>query len=154
MKLVKLARVLVAGLVLGACGGSSGPLDPTEVTFAPELGINLSQMTKTATGLYLQDVTVGTGSPVTAGDFVTVLYRGWLPNGTLFDSKEDPDDPLETRVGLGTVIAGWDEGLLDMRVGGVRKLVIKPSLGYGDRQVCTIPANSTLVFELTLLSRR
>jgi FKBP-type peptidyl-prolyl cis-trans isomerase len=108
-------------------------------------------MTETETGLWYEDITIGTGPAVTAGDRVRVLYMGWLANGTLFDSKDDADDPLEFRVGLGQVIPGWDEGLLDMQPGGVRKLVIRPGLGYGSRTVGEIPGNSTLVFSITLL---
>lgn len=149
MRRAILALALVTLVV--ACGDPTGPGDPTELTYAPELGIDFSRMTKTATGLYYEDTTVGDGPAVTAGDRVRVLYHGWLPDGTLFDSKEDPDDPLEFRVGLGQVIAGWDEGLLDMRPGGVRKLVIRPGLAYGNRSAGVIPANATLVFEVILL---
>jgi FKBP-type peptidyl-prolyl cis-trans isomerase len=147
-------RPIVCGLAiaaLAACDDPTGPRDPTELAYATTLDVDFARMTQTSTGLWYEDIEVGTGPAVTAGDRVRVLYHGWLPNGTEFDSKEDPDDPLEFRVGLGQVIAGWDEGLLDMRPGGIRKLVIRPGLAYGHRASETIPGNSTLVFEVTLL---
>ena len=149
----KLAVFIFATLVLAACGDdATAPPDPSELTFAPELGIDFSKMTRTASGLYYEDVTVGTGATATAGDDVATLYSGWLPNGTLFDSSTDPNDPLNFRLGVGQVIRGWDEGLIGMRVGGVRTLVIRPGLAYGNQQVGPIPPNSTLVFRVQLLN--
>lgn len=145
-----LGGLLILGVAAG-CDDPTGPSDPTELTYAAELDIDFSRMTKTATGLWYEDLTIGDGPQVTPGDRVRVLYMGWLPDGTLFDSNEDPENPLEFRVGLGQVIDGWDEGLLDMRPGGVRKLVIRPGLAYGNRSAGTIPANSTLVFTINLL---
>lgn len=150
-----MTRATLCGLAMiglaTACGDPTGPSDPTDLTYASELDVNFARMTKTDTGLWYEDLTTGTGAAVTAGDRVRVLYKGWLPNGTLFDSNEDPDAPLRFRVGLGQVIAGWDEGLLDMQPGGVRKLVIRPGLAYGNVSTGTIPANATLVFEVTFL---
>lgn len=149
----RLAVITFATLALAACGGDdvTAP-DPSELTYAPELGIDFSKMTRTASGLYYEDVTVGTGAQAAVGDDVATLYSGWLPNGTLFDSATDPNDPLVFRLGVGQVIAGWDEGIIGMRVGGVRKLVIRPGLAYGNQQIGPIPANSTLVFRVQLLS--
>ncbi len=144
-----LLAVLVAGV---ACESDPKGVDPRDVTFAPELGINLDDMTRTSSGLYYQDVEVGTGATAVAGSWIQVLYRGWLPNGTLFDEAQDPADPLSFQLGVGRVIAGWDEGVEGMKVGGLRKLVIPPSLGYGNRPVGPIPANSVLVFEVRLLA--
>ena len=84
-------------------------------------------MTRTASGLFYEDVTVGAGAEARAGNVVRVNYSGWLPNGTLFDANTDPANPLEFLLGAGVVIPGWDEGVAGMRVGGVRKLVIPPS---------------------------
>ena len=98
------------------------------------------------------DLVVGTGSAVASGDTVTVHYVGTLTNGTKFDSSYDCGQPYTFRVGAGQVIAGWDQGLVGMRVGGKRRLTIPPSLGYGNRANGPIPANSTLVFEIDLLS--
>lgn len=138
-------------IIATACDDPTG-VDPRDVTFAPELGVDLDAMTRTSTGLYYQDLEVGEGAAATAGQVVAVLYRGWLPQGTLFDQAQDPTDPLRFRLGTGRVIAGWDEGVAGMRPGGLRLLVIPPSLGYGDRPVGPIPGNSVLVFEVRLLS--
>lgn len=105
-----------------------------------------------ASGLVIEDLTVGTGDVATAGKQVTVHYTGWLTSGTKFDSSKDRDDPFDFPLGGRRVIAGWDEGVQGMRVGGVRKLTIPPSLGYGARGAGgVIPPNATLVFEVELL---
>jgi len=107
-------------------------------------------------GLSVYDVTVGTGTPAVAGSQVTVNYTGTLADGTVFDSNVDPQfqhvSPFPFTVGAGQVIKGWDEGLVGMKVGGVRTLVISPDLGYGSSQVGPIPPNSTLTFQVQLLS--
>ena len=105
-----------------------------------------------ASGLLIEDLTVGTGDVATAGKQVTVHYTGWLTSGTKFDSSKDRNDPFDFPLGGRRVIAGWDEGVQGMRVGGVRKLTIPPSLGYGARGAgSVIPPNATLVFEVELL---
>lgn len=148
-----LLTALLAAITVAACGGSATEpeVDPRDITYAPQLGIDFSRMTRTASGLFYEDVTVGTGAEARAGNIVRVNYSGWLPNGTLFDANTDPADPIEFQLGAGLVIAGWDEGVAGMRAGGVRKLVIPPSLGYGNRAVGPIPANSVLVFEVHLI---
>jgi FKBP-type peptidyl-prolyl cis-trans isomerase FkpA len=106
----------------------------------------------TATGLMIEDLTVGTGEFASAGQKVTVHYTGWLTDGTKFDSSKDRNDPFVFPLGKRNVIAGWDEGVQGMRVGGVRKLTIPPALGYGARGAGgVIPPNATLVFEVELL---
>lgn len=102
--------------------------------------------------LVSEDLTVGTGPAVVAGDTVSVHYTGTLTNGQKFDSSLDRGQPFEFSVGAGQVIKGWDQGLVGMQVGGKRKLTIPASLGYGNRSVGTIPANSTLIFEIELLA--
>lgn len=143
--------ILILLILATACGDPTA-VDPRDVTFAPELGVDLDAMTRTSTGLYYQDLEVGEGAAATAGQVVSVLYRGWLPDGTLFDENQEPNDPFRFQLGVGRVIAGWDEGVAGMRPGGIRKLVIPPSLGYGDRRTGPIPANSVLVFDVELLS--
>ncbi len=108
--------------------------------------------TSPATELISEDLTVGTGPAVVAGDTVSVHYTGTLTNGQKFDSSLDRGQPFEFSVGAGEVIKGWDQGLVGMQVGGKRKLTIPASLGYGSRSVGTIPANSTLIFEIELLA--
>ena len=106
----------------------------------------------TATGLMIEDLTVGTGDLASAGQKVTVHYTGWLTDGTKFDSSKDRKDSFVFPLGKRQVIAGWDEGVQGMRVGGVRKLTIPPALGYGARGAGgVIPPNATLVFEVELL---
>jgi FKBP-type peptidyl-prolyl cis-trans isomerase FkpA len=108
--------------------------------------------TTTATGLVIEDVTIGAGEAAAAGRNVTVHYTGWLTDGTKFDSSKDRGDPFVFPLGARHVIAGWDEGVQGMRVGGVRKLTIPPALGYGARGAGgVIPPNATLVFEVELL---
>ena len=102
--------------------------------------------------LVSQDLVVGTGATAATGDTVTVNYVGTLTNGTKFDSSYDRGQPFTFRLGAGQVIAGWDQGVVGMRVGGKRRLTIPPSLGYGGQANGPIPANSTLIFEIELLS--
>ena len=109
--------------------------------------------TTTATGLIIDDVVVGNGDTAKAGDQVTVHYTGWLTDGAKFDSSKDRDDPFSFPLGARRVIAGWDEGVQGMQVGGTRKLTIPPLLGYGARGAGgVIPPNAMLVFEVELLS--
>lgn len=136
-------------LTLGCGSDSSGPKDPTQLVFAPFLAVNLDQMTRTASGLYYQDLVVGSGVQAVAGGDVTVHYSGWIHDGTPFDSSVG-GDPVTFN--LNQVIAGWREGVPGMKVGGKRKLVIPPSLGYGKSGVPgAIPKNATLVFDVELL---
>ena len=119
--------------------------------FAASLGVDPSTMTVTPSGLSYEDVTVGSGATAQPGQQVTVQYTGWLPDGTKFDSSLDRNQPFVFPLGAGRVIAGWDEGVAGMKVGGTRKLVIPPTLGYGARAVGPIPPNSVLVFSVQLL---
>ncbi len=107
----------------------------------------------TASGLVIEDLTEGSGAAAAAGQHATVHYTGWLTNGRKFDSSKDRNDPFAFPLGGGRVIAGWDEGVQGMRVGGVRKLTIPPELGYGAYGAGgVIPPNATLVFEVELLA--
>jgi FKBP-type peptidyl-prolyl cis-trans isomerase len=106
----------------------------------------------TASGLKYTDLVDGTGASPQKGQTVTVHYTGTLANGRKFDSSYDHGRPADFRIGVGSVIKGWDEGLMSMKVGGKRKLVIPSALGYGpEGRPPDIPGNSTLIFDVELL---
>lgn len=105
--------------------------------------------------LEVTDLKVGDGAEAKALDTVDVHYTGWLLDGTKFDSSLDRGRPFSFPLGGGRVIKGWDEGVVGMKVGGKRKLVIPPHMGYGDRGAGgLIPPGATLVFEVELLGIR
>lgn len=131
-----------------ACGGND--VAPTATTNSGLSSITTLQVT---------DLVVGTGTAATAGRPVSVHYTGWLYSstatdnkGSKFDSSVDRGTPFSFTLGAGQVIAGWDQGVLGMKVGGQRRLVIPPSLGYGASGAGTIPGNATLVFDVQLLA--
>jgi FKBP-type peptidyl-prolyl cis-trans isomerase len=102
--------------------------------------------------LLIEDLKLGTGAEAKAGNQVSVHYVGTLTNGTKFDSSRDRGKHFEFKLGAGQVIKGWDQGVVGMKVGGLRKLTIPPSLGYGARGAGgVIPPNATLIFEVELL---
>ena len=108
---------------------------------------------ETTTQLQVTDITIGTGAAAAAGDTVTVNYVGSLTDGTVFDASANHGTTGFTfNLGAGQVIKGWDEGIVGMKKGGKRKLIIPASLAYGSQAVGdVIPANATLVFEVELL---
>ena len=109
----------------------------------------------TATGLKYLDLKVGDGPEATSGKIVEVHYTGWLESGTKFDSSVDRHRPFTFRLGAGDVIKGWDQGVAGMKVGGKRKLIIPPDLGYGKGGAGeVIPPGATLIFEVELLGVR
>lgn len=139
---------------LAACKDVTVPIeDPAATTYASSLNVNLGApgVVRTASGLYYQDVAVGSGEVADSGKTIRVYYAGWLTSGRQFDSNRDASRPQEFVLGVGALIRGWDEGLRGMRVGGRRRLVVPPSLGYGARTSGQIPAGSVLVFEIDLV---
>ena len=127
------------------------PSDPNPILFAmaEETQSDTNSRT-TESGLTIIDLVLGEGDEAESGQTVTVNYTGTLENGEQFDTSYGRA-PFPFPLGGGRVIKGWDEGVAGMKVGGKRKLVIPPELGYGSRNMGPIPANSTLIFEVELL---
>lgn len=159
------AILLAVGVIfaLGGCGKKQAaktetPSTAQEKTTESASGAKTTPtqtkdgFTVTKSGLKYKDTKVGTGPAVKAGDMVTVNYKGWLDDGTVFDTTKKPGgEPFSFNVGSGQVIKGWDEGLQGMKKGGVRQLIVPPDLGYGSEDMGVIPPNSTLHFEIELL---
>lgn len=152
--------LLLVGLtLLAGCLGGSSPAEPgteweviEEVEFDPSLDIDLSQMTRTPSGLYYQDLVEGEGDMPGPASFVTVTATGWLRTGEVFQ----PEVSFDFQIGARDVIPGFEEGVREMRPGGKRKLVIPPELGYGGggNPPAGIPPGAVLVFEVELVSVR
>ena len=105
--------------------------------------------------LTIEELVPGTGAEAKAGQVVSVHYTGWLTNGNVFDTSLKRGQPFQFKLGMGQVIAGWDQGVAGMKVGGKRKLTIPPELGYGNRGAGgVIPPGATLIFEVELLGVR
>ncbi|GJL69563.1 MAG: hypothetical protein NPIRA06_21980 [Nitrospirales bacterium] len=112
-------------------------------------------MVTTTSGLQYVDLALGSGRQAHAGETAIVHYTGTLTDGTKFDSSKDRNEPFSFRLGAGRVIKGWDEGVEGMKIGGIRKLVIPPQLGYGSTGAgSAVPPNATLIFEVELLDLR
>ncbi|WP_275546035.1 MULTISPECIES: FKBP-type peptidyl-prolyl cis-trans isomerase [unclassified Pseudomonas] len=101
--------------------------------------------------LIIEDLQLGDGKAVVKGALITTQYRGWLADGSEFDSSYSRGKPFQCVIGTGRVIKGWDQGLMGMQVGGKRKLLVPAHLGYGERSMGAIPPNSDLTFEIELL---
>jgi FKBP-type peptidyl-prolyl cis-trans isomerase FkpA len=151
----RLLLLLTIVLTASSCRGPTEPDNrwarPENIQYAASLNVDLAQMTRTASGLYLQDLQIGEGRAAAAGDSVRVHYTGWLPDGTVFDNSYERNMPITFMLGVGLVIPGWDEGLIGMQPGGRRKLVIKPELAYGRRGKGPIPPLATLVFDVEMI---
>ena len=145
MRLSMLALIAL----LSACGDSESQ---GAAGGDADFKVDSAALTKTPTGLQYQDVVVGNGDEATAGKVAVVHYTGWLTDGTKFDSSRDRGTPFSFPVGGGQVIAGWDQGVAGMKVGGRRKLVIPAQLGYGEMGAPpVIPGGATLVFDVELM---
>jgi FKBP-type peptidyl-prolyl cis-trans isomerase FkpA len=149
----------MSSLALSACGSDSttapGPAPTIEATtFASSLNVDLAASTKTTGGMYYRDLVTGSGAVVASGQALTAHYTGWFTNGTQFDSNGPTDTPIPFTLGVRQVIDGWDIGIVGMRVGGQRQLIIPPSLAYGPYDYLGIPGNSILVFSITIVSAK
>jgi FKBP-type peptidyl-prolyl cis-trans isomerase FkpA len=142
-------RLLLAATALFAVAAACGITEPnpqvTEQTFADTLGIQLNKYTQTASGLYLRDSVVGTGPTLANGQTVTIRYTGFFANGTVFERRVAPDS-IRFKLGAGEAIAGIDQGLPGMKVGGKRMLIVPWELGYGRRGAGPIPPYAVLLF--------
>ena len=148
-----LALLVAAPLALGACSDLVVPVeDPVTTQFAPTLDVDLAASRRTESGLYIEDVVTGTGAVADSGKILNVYYAGWLSNGRQFDSNRGASAPFQMQLGVTSLIRGWTEGLVGMRVGGRRRLVVPPALGYGTVSQPRIPAGSVLVFEIDLVN--
>lgn len=146
---VLIVLVIGAGLLLRQ-NDLKGGADMDTTTNTNSTNTPVPQVTESSS-LKVEDLTVGTGAEAVAGKKVTVNYVGTLTDGTKFDSSYDRNQPFSFVLGSGQVIAGWDQGVAGMKIGGKRRLTIPPELGYGSQATGSIPANSTLVFEVELL---
>ena len=148
------AAMCLAAAAAAGCGDSATavvgtPSVPATETFATSLTVNIAAMTRKSDNLYIQDLTVGGGAEVVAGRVLGMTYTGWLANATQFDSNVGGNN-FNFTIGRGEVITGWDQGIIGMRVGGRRRIVIGSALGYGTRGSGPIPPNATLVFMVEL----
>ncbi len=153
MKNRLLAPVLAVAIAIAGCAGTSKP-GPTASRTTPTATVPepANKIHKLASGLIYEDLIVGNGTMADPGLTVTVHYTGWLSNGTQFQSSVEMGRPYTFQLGSNAVIAGWDQGIKGMRMGGKRKLTIPPDMAYGARGSGeTIPPNATLVFEVELL---
>jgi len=144
--------LLLAGT--SACAAAGTGLALESITFAPSLQVDLAAMQRTSTGVYYRDLVVGQGPQVNRGHRVAVHFAGFLPDGTQFQQVAPPNAPVEFELGTGAVIRGWESGMLGMRPGGQRQLVIPAAQAYGSRQVGRVPPNANLVFVIKLVSAR
>lgn len=165
----RLVGTFAATLALAGCGdaapggsvaeGLRAPPMPEEavlpelVDYHPDLMVTISEMKLHPSGVLWEDAVVGVGDSLDVDMTAVVHYTGWFPNGTEFDSSRG-NTPFTFRVGAGEVIDAWDVGVIGMRVGGKRKLVVPPDMGYGADGFSTIPGNTILVFEIELLEIR
>jgi len=145
MKLIS-SWVSLCCIILFACTSTKAP----RVTYPGEM--TDSEIVKTRSGLAYIDIVRGSGLSPQPGNRVTVHYSGYLIDGKKFDSSIDRSEPFTFTIGYGQVIKGWDEGVVAMRVGGKRKLIIPPELGYGQEGLGgVIPPNAELIFDIELL---
>jgi FKBP-type peptidyl-prolyl cis-trans isomerase len=142
----------VLGLAVPACNEPiPGPSHPASESFAASLNVDIASMTKVAEDLYTKDLVVGTGNQAARGHTLRMRYTGWLKDGTRFDSNQTSGHSF--LLGYGEVISGWDIGVIGMRVGGTRQLVIGSTYGYGATGSSPdIPGGATLVFVVELVS--
>ena len=161
MRLRRLAVAALLPLAFTAClEGTDYSTNPfpnipiEQTTFAAGLNVNLAQSTKTASGLYYRDLAVGTGATATNTSNVSTYYVGYFPNGSKFGELASPSSPFTFTLNAtpSQVIQGWNEGIVGMKAGGTRQLIIPPALAYGANGSGAIPPNAVLVFTVELVA--
>lgn len=149
MNKMRLLALPAAALMLAAITASA---PAAHARAAHKAGAKAGKVVTLKDGLKYQDIVVGKGPSPKPGDLVTVNYVGMLTNGSVFDASSRHGGTFSFPIGQGQVIRGWDEGVMTMHVGGTRKLIIPPSLGYGPSGAPpAIPPNATLIFKIQLL---
>ncbi|MBK9055395.1 MAG: FKBP-type peptidyl-prolyl cis-trans isomerase [Chloroflexi bacterium] len=162
------ARITIPPELAFGAEGVSGVIPPNAVLVmevellainpgSPDAPVEIDEadIVTTESGLQYVDLVVGDGAQPEDGAIVSLHYTGWLADGTKFDSSIDRGSPITLVLGQGQVIAGWDEGIASMNVGGRRQLIIPPALGYGETGYQgLIPPNTTLIFDIELLDSR
>jgi FKBP-type peptidyl-prolyl cis-trans isomerase FkpA len=142
-------------VTVAGCGKKtekSGTQNGNVATGIPEIVVPADT---TETGLVIQEIEEGSGKKARLGNYVTVHYSGWFADGKLFDSSIPRNKPFTIKLGAKKVIAGWEEGIQGMKVGGKRRLTIPPDLAYGENGYPNvIPPQATLIFDIELLSVR
>ncbi|MBI3790650.1 MAG: FKBP-type peptidyl-prolyl cis-trans isomerase [Gemmatimonadetes bacterium] len=147
-----------ASAILVACenpaaGNQAAQTDPLTAQYDSSLHIDITQYAVTTNGAFTKDSVVGGGNVVATGKTISLRYVGRLIDGTIFDQDTATGAPvLSFTVGAGTVIKGFDEGVVGMRVGGKRVIIVPPKIGYGATPRAGIPGNSILIFSISLTS--
>lgn len=151
-KNIVLALVFIVIIAGGALFFAGRTAKPNDIVTQVVPTIQVIPTMQTVNELKLEDIKVGEGREVKSGDMIVIHYKGTLLDGTKFDSSYDRGTPFETRIGVGQVIKGWDEGVIGMKIGGKRKLTIPPDKAYGNRGAGPIPPNSALIFDVELIN--
>jgi len=152
-----LGVMILVILVLGLAGCSGDDMKDASATnnAAGSSADEVTKDTKEAKEMVIEDIVIGEGEEAVAGKLISVHYTGTLEDGTKFDSSVDRGIPFEFTLGAGQVIEGWDKGFDGMKVGGQRRLVIPPEMGYGEFGAGdVIPPNATLIFDVELIGVR
>ncbi|MCH8950312.1 MAG: FKBP-type peptidyl-prolyl cis-trans isomerase, partial [Chloroflexi bacterium] len=139
-----LVAILAITVVLVACA-DDGSEEPLDTSGPPPIEV---EGVTTASGLQIFDVIIGEGEEVRAGDAAAIHYAGWLESGVQFDTSLGDGEPFAFGLGGGQVIAGWDEGIVGMKPGGIRRLIVPPELGYGAQGSDNVPPNAVLTYDI------
>ena len=155
---VRLLTFLAMSAMAAGCATPRLPpgpdVEPEDAVYADELDVDFSRMERTSGGLWVEVVTEGVGRQAVRGREAVIHFVGFLPDGTVIDSSLN-GEPYAFELGSGEVIRGWNEGILGMKVGGRRRLVVRPTLGYGGRgKPPLVPPRTILVFDIQLMDVR